>query len=270
MTIYGITSAVIPLLNEATLASLAGKDDLNVDAIREPIQSDAHIDVSLLKSVLDTALVKLQDDDLECRTTLDQWLAPRVHSAVRIPRRLAGDMRLWTWLVLTIGREYTWKRWLEDERPSMYRYTGDFKRNALGRLWWSAEMARNGPDYSPIQDVLRDPSTAQYALELRYSMYKPALIAFGRIAQRESLGFDALKDFSKRINAYLSLRPLEILGLDSTQSVRDTDWWSDAPLLGELIGNKQPIGPKDGYVDEGAVSQLEEWFLALVKEREKK
>ncbi len=268
MTIYGISSAVIPLLNDATPASLAGKDSLSVERVREPIQSDAHIDVSLLKSVLDTALVKLQHDDLECRTTLDQWLAPRVHGAVRIPRRLAGDMRLWTWLVLTIGREYTWKRWLEDERPSIYRYTGDFKRNSLARLWWAAEMARNGPDYSPIEDVLRDPSTAQYALELRYSMYKPALIAFGRIARRESLGFDALKDLSKRINAYLSLRPLEILGLDPSESARDTDWWSDVPSLGELIGDAQPVGPKDGYVNEGAVVQLEEWFQGLVKERQ--
>jgi hypothetical protein len=258
------------LIANADDAVLSGFGELDAQNYLDPIATDVEVDLRLVKRILDRGLEKLRSDELELTKTLDQWLAPRIHSAVRIPRRLAGDMGFWSWMVTEIGREYTWVRWRENKpQPTMYRYTGDFKRNALARLWWFPEMSRNGPDYSPIRRVLRDPSTAQYAMELRYSMYRPAVIAFGNIAVEEDLGFASLKDLSKRANAYLSLRALEAIGLDSADGARDRDWWNEAPVEGELISDVDVVGPRDNYASSQAIEHIGDWFRSLVHEREK-
>lgn len=269
MTIFSAKRTIHQLIADSGDAVLAGAGELDARNFLEPVTADAHVDIALVKRILERGLQKLESEELELTTTLDQWLAPRMHSALRIPRRLAGDMGFWSWMVVEVGREYTWIRWRENKpRPTMYRYTGDFKRNALARLWWFPEMSRNGPDYSPIRSVLRDPSTAQYALELRYSMYRPAVIAFGNTAVKEDLGFAALKDLSKRANAYLSLRALEAIGLDSANETKDRDWWNDTPTEGELIGDGDLAGPRDNFASVDAVEQIGSWLGSLVRERQ--
>jgi len=269
MTIYSAKKTIHQLIANSDDTALSGEGDLDARNYLEPVAIDAPVDLPLIKSIIDRGLKKLDSEELELTTTLDQWLAPRIHSALRIPRRLAGDMGFWSWMVIEVGREYTWRRWKENKpQPTMYRYTGDFKRNALARLWWFPEMSRNGADYSPIRNVLRDPSTAQYALELRYSMYRPAVIAFGNVAMQEGLGFAGLKDLSKRANAYLSLRALEAIGLDSTDGIKDRDWWGDTPVEGELLSDVDIVGPRDSYASPGAIAHIADWFRSLVRERE--
>lgn len=267
--IFSAKRTVHQLIANSDDAILSGAGQLDVRNFLESVDSDAHVDLDLVKRILDRGLERLASEELELTTTLDQWLAPRIHGALRIPLRLAGDMGFWSWIVVEVGREYTWRRWRENKpRPTMYRYTGDFKRNALARLWWFPEMSRNGHDYSPVRNVLRDPSTAQYAMELRYSMYRPAVIAFGNVAARENLGFAALKDLSKRSNAYLSLRALEAIGLDNVDGSKDREWWEDTPVEGELTTDGDLIGPRDNYASPLAVEHIADWFRSLVRERE--
>lgn len=268
MKTYSAKRTVSQVIANTDDSVLGGAGELDVESHLALLDDNGSVDLVLIGKILDYALQKEKTGDLDRTTTLDQWLAPRIHSALRISRRLAGDMGFWTWMVLEVGREYTWRRWKEKDRPTMYRYTGDFKRNALARLWWFAEMSRNGQDYSPIRNVLRDPSTAQYAMELRYSMYRPAVIAFGEVAAGEELGFAALKDLSKRANAYLSLRALEAIGLDNSEDGRDRDWWEDIPVAGELLSEAVIAGPRDCYASEDAIAQISEWFRSLVRERQ--
>jgi len=266
MNAFRAKRSVEQLLASVDNSVLRGDGLLNTREYLEPIETQELVDTTLIRRVLENGLERLDHEELEETTSLDQWLAPRIHSALRISRRLAGDMGFWSWLVIEVGRTYTWRRWAEKNRPTMYRYTGDFKRNSLGRLWWFAEMSRNGPDYSPIEKVLRDASTAQYAMELRYSMYRPAVIAFGNTASRLDLGFADLKKLSKRANAYLSLKALEAIGLDQGENERDVEWWRDRPVVNDVIGDAEMIGPQDGFASSSAIQSIEQWFESLTQE----
>ena len=109
--------------------------------------------------------------------------------------------------------------------------------------------------------------TAQFALELSYSRYRPAAIAFTRVAEglgsERLLSDDEMKDLSKSMNAYLSLTALEAMGLNEDEtSVADEDWRRHRPPLSEFQYAEITAlqGPNDGTASEAAIRYLEEWF----------
>lgn len=198
---------------------------------------------------------------------LDRWLAPRLHAAIRLPRRITSDRRFWAWLAMSTAPEYIRQRWTRNGSLNAWRFTGGLLRNGVSRLWWAAELLRNGPDYSAAELGLRRVRTAQFALELKYSWYRPAAIAFVRVAEGTPLAVDEqMKAMSKRANAYLPLAPLEAIGFDDAEPQFDDAWWSHTVNLGELVSGDGPKGPEDGYADAGAISSLERWFRSILQE----
>ena len=90
----------------------------------------------------------------------DAWLAPRVHATLRLTRRRRP----------TGGSGPTWRPWSAaglrplavagSERPqgavAIDRFVGDAATNAFSRLWWAAELTRNGARLRPDgQDAVR-------------------------------------------------------------------------------------------------------------------
>src|SRR5439155_21917768 len=138
------------------------------------------------------------------------------------------------WLALAFCRDYV--KWRFPSEATAWRYYGDLLRNAVSRLWWGAEMVRNGPSYEWVPRVFSRVRTAQFALELSYSRYRPAAIAFTRVAEgignREKLSDPVMKDLSKSINSYLSLTALEARGLSEKEmDIVDDDWRKHHPSL---------------------------------------
>lgn len=244
----------------------------------QPVQAD----LSLIRQVIDEALdnqfsERPPEGSDQARghiAELDAWLAPRLHYCLRIPRRLAADKGFWAYVALSAGRRYIDHRWRQYnpriEKNVVWRYTGDHLRNGLSRLWWAAEMVRSGPSYEYVRPTFARVRTAQFVLELKYSMYRPAPIAFVRVAE----GLDGgailrdereMQPLSVVVNAYLSLISLEAMGLDEPDEKADTDWWSRTPTLHETIAATVE-GPNDGYADPEAVARLEQWFRMLAEE----
>jgi len=217
-------------------------------------------DEEVVRGLFEHALL-LEIDEKE----LDAWLAPRLHYVFRVSRRTASDRRIWTWLAMTVGRRYVIRRWAEDGKVTLMRYDGELLRNALSRLWWGAELVRSGQGYEYVTMVFRNVRTAQFALELKYSWYRPAAIAFTRVAEGldggKVLNDEEKKNLSKTINAYLSLTALEARGLyeDETQ---DVEWRRYHPALAEVLIDdiRKLQGPCDGFASEQAVRDLERWF----------
>jgi hypothetical protein len=253
MTLYRVKPQIALALDQSIWN---GERVLNLEQYEQMIPDTDDIEIEPLKELLNYALTM----ELDREAGLDSWLAPRVHSALRISPMVAGDKGMWTWLCLKVGMPYLRHRW----SFKMYRLTGDFKRNGLARLWFFSEMARNGPDYSDVRRVLRNPGTAQYALENRYAMYRPAVIAFGRLTEERSMPFEEMKQLSKHINAYLSLRSLEATGYAPLAEGYDAEWWTDRPTLKELIEN-EPRGPDDRAVGEGSILELKRWYASLLQ-----
>jgi hypothetical protein len=242
---------------------LAGGQTPDLKPYLEPTEEE--FDAEAVRALFEAAIA------LEgTKTETDAWLSPRFHFLFRISRRTAGDRGVWAWLAMTVCRPYVMWRFGSDGQMKAWRYYGDLLRNAVSRLWWGAEMVRNGPSYEDVPRVFGRVRTAEFALELSYSRYRPAAIAFTRVAEgfgnRERLSDEEMKDLSKSINAYLSLTALEAIGLnDDEVSVADDDWRQHRPPLAEVQDAEVTAlqGPNDGIASEAAIKDLEEWFREI-------
>ncbi|WP_433802562.1 DUF6339 family protein [Actinomycetospora sp. CA-084318] len=95
------------------------------------------------------------DDD---RSASDRWLAPRLHYALRLTRREAADRLSWAWIANRQLEVVQW-RWADaNGEVATDRLVGPIHKQAFARLWWGAELFRNGADYSTVERafVLQD------------------------------------------------------------------------------------------------------------------
>lgn len=258
------------LTREFRLGGSLTSHDLHDFEVRIDSDEPCNLNLTALADLLDFVasdskwrVGELSDEQ---KNELDAWLAPRIHATVRLPRRIAADRRLWTWLAVNHGNPYIRLRWGSSAEPaSAWRYTGEVLRNALARLWWGAEMGRNGSDYSDVATIFRRTRTAQFALELMYSQYRPAAIAFARVVENRQpkLSDDQMKGLSKRTNALLSLQALESIGpIPGQNEAQDESWLRGSIEAAELI-RTDPSGPEDNQVPEAVINEYESWFRTI-------
>jgi hypothetical protein len=243
---------------------------IDEDKSLRAIGNEVFIDKELLEGLVREVLRLDFSDDSE----MDSWLAPRLHYALRIPRRLAADPRFWTWLGVTVFRPYIQKRWMDEKKRmvNLPRYVDNNKMNltqAVSRLWWGAEMCRNGRDYSPVIQVFSKVRTAQFALELAYSAYKPAAIAFARVCveSKPELSDKEKNRLSTMIRAYLSTTSLEMLGGPSNAQgiVVDAAWPQHRPTLEKVLGELASLeGPNDAHVSAESIDAVARWMSELI------
>lgn len=91
------------------------------------------IDVSAIASRVPTWLSGPSLDDAEQAIDLHQTLI--------LPRRVAADRMVWPWLASLAFPEYTARRY-SGARINRDRFGTDLNKNAIGRLWWGAELSR--------------------------------------------------------------------------------------------------------------------------------
>jgi hypothetical protein len=89
------------------------------------------------------------------RSASDAWLAPRFHAALRLDRATASDKNVWHWMAVELAPDYVEWRWRGDKGISNDRWFGPVHKQALARLWWGAEIFRDGADYSPVSRAFK-------------------------------------------------------------------------------------------------------------------
>ena len=98
---------------------------------------------------------------------LDAAVAPAVRRCLDIPRRAAGDSRIWNYLAVGWRPDYVRYRWppktsnrsIESMKDKFTKSVKDLYAPAFGRLWFMAEFTKNGDDYGPTETILKN----QYA-----------------------------------------------------------------------------------------------------------
>lgn len=263
--LHTYTSAVAEQLDDEFLAGHAP-----VTLAEKPVPVDAQdlvgpTDVELVKGLVDHALSL----DLP-KFALDGWLAPRLHAALRLHPRVASDPGVWRWLAIEVMSPYVRARHTGPTGVVLARHYAHHERlkNAAGRLWWAAELLRNGPNYEIVPHALENVVAGEFSLELRYSWYRPAAIAFARVAMGmdggKKLNDKGLRSLSRKINSYLTLRSLEAAGAESNeQHGYDLKWREHQPSLEDLADDTLPKGPEDGYASGDSVTELEKWFRSI-------
>ncbi|MCZ9342507.1 DUF6339 family protein, partial [Streptomyces sp. TRM76130] len=147
-------SAAEPFLTEPLLRGEAmhGGVDL-AKVVTDLPEDDPRWNSEPIRNLVDDAMYAFKDN----RTEADAWLAPRLHATLRLTRREAADRRLWTHLALAVAPDYViWRHRASptpakpQPRTAPERFKGAADRQCLSRLWWAAEMFRNGRDYRPV------------------------------------------------------------------------------------------------------------------------
>ena len=103
----------------------------------------------------------------------DAWLAPRLHWALRLTRADASDRGAWHWLARVRYPWYVDFRWTGAEGVNESRWLGPIHKQALARLWWGAELFRDGPDYTPVGKLFQRQDLPNSYLHREFTRCRP-------------------------------------------------------------------------------------------------
>lgn len=178
----------------------------------------------------------------------DAWLAPRIHTALRLTRAEAGDKGMWHWLALRFTGYVTY-RWEGASGVAHDRWFGPVHKQALARLWWGAELFRDGPDYGPVDFFFaRQDFPNSY---LHRSLVRCRPLALGMIDKlREVSRTDAPKashinDLARVLNLTTAGIPPEVeTGFFRDDMEAYEDWVADPAR--PAAWDSDPAGPRTG------------------------
>ena len=205
------------------------------------------------------------------RPDSDAWLAPRLHASLRLTPREAADTRVWNYLTVLKFPDYVQWRWNGEDGVTRDRYLGNTTKNALARLWWGAELTRNGPDYSgtvkafSAQDI---PNTW-----FRLDLYHHRPLALGAIRVMMDLrGGGGVKATSKvnrmatAVNMALTATSLDVLLPFAGTDVDALGTWIASEFDEAEFLEALPVGPPEEPVSEDALDSATELVTKIATE----
>jgi hypothetical protein len=181
------------------------------------------VDYGAIQSKINEIFVA--DEYSQYEATMDAALAPTVHSAIPIDRRTARDERIWYYLASAKFDDFIRYRWrfdFENARAAAFeKFLGETKgndlyTNAIGRLWWLAELTHVDPTTAPVdvddeyeltRNVFEYNFLANRILDNAFHMSKPLVIAV--VDQFADESNDLVNDMPDRLSTLLSMMPVE-------------------------------------------------------------
>ncbi|GAQ57797.1 DUF6339 family protein [Streptomyces acidiscabies] len=250
---------------------LSGKDNVPVIALNQAVEALPETPrrrLRALRDLIDDAMYAYRDGK---PTQVDAWLAPRLHALLRLTRAEAADSALWNYLALGVAPDFVvWRHFNETRKKVNARYfKGPYHKQAFARLWWSAELFRDGDDYQPVVTACRNQDMLNTVLRLDVIDHRPTAQALVRLMGREVVrtGRDA-NALGKAVNAAAATVMYDVLAPDvgrDTGAVRR--WVDEGDTTGSSVSRRSlPQGPAEERTPEGAVERLTELFAELFAE----
>lgn len=259
------SSAADPFLTEELLVGQQVHAGIDLAKVVEPLaEDDARWSVEPIRSLVEDAMFAFDED----RPRADAWLAPRLHATLRLTRREAAERRLWNHIALAVAPDYVAWRHLRKQpgaRIAVERFRGPADRQCFSRLWWAAELFRNGRDYEPVEVACGNQDLIHTVLRLDLIDHRPTAQALVRLLKsgRVTTGRD-LNGLSVAINAAGATLIYDLLAQDH---VRDPaylrDWIAEGQSAPPVERHELPMGPDEDPVPEEAVAKLTEHFAEL-------
>ncbi|MCL7491811.1 DUF6339 family protein [Streptomyces sp. MCA2] len=223
-----------------------------------------------VREILDEAMHRFD----AARTDADAWLAPRLHATLRMTRAEAANPALWNFLALAVAPDFVLWRHLppgesDDGTPrkvNSVRFAGPHHSQAFARLWWAAEMFRDGPDYTPAEKACRHQDMINTALRLDAIDHKPTALALVRVlegladAGATRLG-DRVNALCTAINTAGSTLMYEVIAPDEEpHHAALADWIDEVESAPAVPWNRLPEGPDDGIARHSSCEVLSRMF----------
>ncbi|MFJ8017191.1 DUF6339 family protein [Streptomyces sp. NPDC096339] len=214
------------------------------------------------------------------RTDADAWLAPRLHATLRMTRAEAANAALWNFLALCVAPDYVlWRHAAPgvstDGTPGKVsgpRFVGPHHSQAFARLWWAAEMFRNGSDYASAEIACLNQDMINTALRLDAIDHKPTALALvGVLKGMADAGVTRLGD---RVNALCTAvntaggtLMYDVIAPDEAPDhAALTEWIDDAESAPAVPWNRLPEGPRDGTARRSSCEVLSRMFERFAAE----
>ncbi|MFE3162760.1 DUF6339 family protein [Streptomyces sp. NPDC059224] len=263
------TSAVDPFLTEELLRGEQIHGGIDLAKVVEPLpEDDARWWVEPIRSLVEDAMFEFRED----RTRADAWLAPRLHATLRLTRREAADKRLWNHLALAVAPDYVvWRHLSEptakkpERRVAAERFRGPADRQCFSRLWWAAELFRNGADYEPVEAACGNQDLIHSVLKKEMIDHRPTAQAMIRLLKSGLVTTGREVDgLSVAINAAGATLIYDILAPDHSRNpVHLRDWIAEAESAPPVERYELPKGPDEDPVPEESVDALTSYFAEL-------
>ncbi|CAM5228539.1 DUF6339 family protein [Streptomyces fumanus] len=261
-------TAADPFLTEDLLKGVQGHAGIDLAKVVEPLpEEDPRWDVEPLRDLVDDAMYQFKEN----RTEADGWLAPRLHATLRLTRREAADRRIWTHLALAVAPDYV--AWRHGPAPAQdrnmrinpARFKGAADRQCFSRLWWAAEMFRNGEDYGPVVTACSNQDLIHNALRMDLIDHRPTAQALVRILER------GVASTGREINGLLvaisTAGATLVYDALAPDEPRDPEplraWIEEAESAPPVPRHTLPVGPDEERVPEASVAALADYLVGL-------
>lgn len=240
----------------------AGESDIDFSDVISDFPRD--VDLQPLRNVLDHVMGTTAGSSVDS----DRWLAPRVHAALRLTPREAADRRLWAYLGTVVAPDYV--RWRFSDNSPRGRFVGRDDTQALSRLWWGAELTRNGSNYGPtvlafsMQDV---PNQWQRLDAFHNRALAVAAVQFlAQYRDGQLATSDQVVALSRALNHVLTTVVLDRVAGGDPGSVSAWEEWLAEPVDETLFLAELPEGPNEDPVPDAQITSMTAFLAQLADE----
>ncbi len=207
----------------------------------------------------------------------DCWLGPRLHASLRLTRREAARKGIWRYLGVVAFPDYVRWRFTGEPNdpeapPKLERFVGPDYKHALARLWWMAEMFRDGADYAPAVQALSNQDIINSLFRMEVAHHRPTALGAVRVLfpkgdDERKIGREA-NALAKAVNTTAATVLLDAFAPDAPLDenarerwITDGDHFDPALYLDDL-----PPGPDDPPAPPESVERIAELFGVLLEE----
>ncbi|MFC8535420.1 DUF6339 family protein [Streptomyces sp. NPDC057249] len=251
---------------------LIGKEDvpaIALNKVTEPLPGEeARGALQPVRDLVDDAMHAFGGEKV---TGADAWLAPRLHATLRLTRREAADSRLWNYLALGVAPDYVVWRHTTDPgkgevpKVAVKRFRGIADSQAFARLWWAAELYRNGSDYGPVVTACGQQEMLNTALRLSVIDHRPTAQALVDLMVRGTVRTGReVNALVKAVNASAATIMYDVMAPDVERDGRPlAQWIADAEWAPAVPRRHLPEGPAEERAPEESVATLAAHFAEL-------
>jgi len=206
------------------------------------------------------------------RTAADGWLAPRLHATLRMTRTEAANDELWNFLALVVAPDYVVWRHKGASVAMPARFSGTHYTQAFSRLWWAAELFRDGSDYGPVAIACHVQDILNTTMRLDIIDHRPTAMAILHIVQRliaenTSHVGDYVNSLSSAVNAAGSTLVYDVMAPDAPADDEALQSWiAEAENMAPVLWGILPDGPDDGDVRSDSIDALVPLFEKLLED----